>query len=249
MIVNKEFIEEIRLRSEALCKKYSEIDISKYKEKICSALYGKDSRMFSRSILRHIDENKCLFKRLSSKLKENQNANDYAKFYFDEHESLIMSEVLLPYEQSVVTVYIDEKIQATYLYANKKCSLYSLECCEYDTDGKLLSCETYSVLFKPPYGIRVDSEYYTYRDNLLLNAVKLENFNANFKLNEMMKALSPKRIINPDIYEYVFIYENEVLCKKTYKFAEDNYLEETINLKKSELDKLKKHDIDCFGIE
>ena len=65
----------------------------------------------------------------------------------------------------------------------------------------------------------------------------------------MMKALSPKRIINPDIYEYVFIYENEVLCKKTYKFAEDNYLEETINLKKSELDKLKKHDIDCFGIE
>jgi hypothetical protein len=189
---------------------------------------------------------KCLYKQPTEKLRKNTNIDDYYMLYFNSNQELIMSEFSSSYPKSV-TIYVDKNVQISYLIDGGVPQFRSLEYAEY-IDGKIASCEKFTKLYQPPYGIKINGEYYEYDNSTLIKAVKFENYNTNYEpfcSPALQLGLVPGRILNPDIFSYEFNYDDSenLICKKTHKYTPENLREYTIILKKVELNKLKN-----FGI-
>lgn len=108
-----EFIEKTNKNLNTVREKQNGfIDLEKYKNRSqYTVKIGKDISfnycdrdMFSGSILRHIDANKCLFSALHRQLPKRANKAEYTLFYY-EGERLIMSEFNMPGYGSRVTFY------------------------------------------------------------------------------------------------------------------------------------------------
>ena len=266
-ITVNEFIEQAYTKyNELKCQFIDTINWEKYLNyneytiKYCkdNSIIFSDKTMFSASILRHIDANKCLFSRLMKK-PSSLKPQEYTSYFYDDNGKLIMSEFQMDIDTKYTTYYINnnnnnENVQiAFFIMPNEKRQLKkyfsSLEYAVYDNNNRLTKCETYISRPKPPYGISVYGEYYQYNGFKLIKAIKYDDYNKNFKWSALMKEFCPTIIINPCIYEYYFEYlQDAILCKKIRKYSQN---EDSINqyeLKKAELIKLANNGVSCFGI-
>lgn len=265
LITVNEFIEQAYDKYNELKYKYIDtLDWEKYSDYSgYEVKYGKDTSilfsdkpMFSASILRHIDANKCLFSKLFKKIPKSSKPQEYTAYYYD-NEKLIMSEFKLDAYSKQITFYIsndnNEKVQITFFImpnenGQPQKHLSSLEYSVYD-DNKLIKCETYINQSKPPYGISVYGEYYQYENSKLIKAIKYDNYNSNFKMDAVMKELCPTLVINPYIYEYEFEYlDNSVFCQKTRKHSQNENNTNRYELKRAVLNDLSDNGVACFGM-
>lgn len=264
-ITVNEFIEQAYTKyNELKCQFIDTINWEKYLNyneytiKYCkdNSIIFSDKPMFSASILRHIDANKCLFSKLIKK-PSSLKSQEYTSYYYDDNGKLIMSEFQIDIYTKQTTYYINnnnENVQITFfIMPNEKMQLqkyfFSLEYSVYDDNNRLTKCETYIRQAKIPFGISVYGEYYQYNGFKLIKAIKYDDYNKNFKMNAIMKEFCPTIVINPCIYEYYFEYlQNAIFCKKIRKYSQN---EDSINqyeLKKTELIKLASNGVSCFGI-
>lgn len=266
-----EFIERSEHRFSELKHKWIDtIDLEEYNDSSrYTVKYGKDisitssdKPMFSASILRHIDLNKSLFSRLYKNLPKKSNPGVYTSYFYNDEGHLIMSEFVIDVYSKQRTYFLctdNENVQITYfIFQNKNGqshkSFYSVEYALYDADKKLLACETYVNLFKPPYGISASGEYYKYDDTngRLIAAVKFEDYNKNFinsDVDRICKQAVPDLVINPHEYNYLFEYnQGQVFCNKIkrYTYSQDKIYQYELNAE--ELTKLSNNGVICFGV-
>lgn len=228
--------------------------------------YGKDisilfsdKSMFSSSVLRHIDANKCLFTVLKNRLLAKTKSQDYTLYYYDRDDKLILSEFVVDAFCKQRTYYMSnniESVQISYFimsteYGQQKRYFDSVEYAVYDNNHRIIKCETYVNQSKQPYGVSVSGEYYMYEHNegKLIKAVKYEDYNQNFMKNEIMRTLCPDLIINPYVYEYDFEYDqNHIFCQKVRKYSSNENKIDRYELHRDELIKLRNNGVNCFGV-
>ncbi len=223
------------------------------------SIIASDKQMFSASILRHIDVNKCLFSKLHNNLPKRSLKQNYTLYYFDNNDKLIMSEYLLDDLTKQLIFYIsngNENIQIKYFImpdenGQQKKYFSAAEYALYDSENKVIKCETYIIRSKPPYGISAYGEYYKYDDEgKLIRAIKYDDYNKKFKMDAAIKELCPELVINPLIFEYDFEYEQDhIFCQKTRKYSRNENKIKRFELNISELIKLSDNGVDCFGIK
>lgn len=221
--------------------------------------YGEVGDIFSNSILRHIDAGKCLYKQPSAKIRKGVDVNDYYMLYYDSNHKLVMSEPVYSHHFKLVTIYFDKNIQITYSVDDDGSTpqfspqFRSMEYTEYN-NGHIGSCEKFSQQYNSPYGVEISGEYYKYDGLKLISAIRIENYNTAyepFQHPALSLGFIPGRIINPDIFCYDFEYDNpeKLICKKTQRYTSECNKENTITLAMSEIEKLSKFGLNCFGLE
>ena len=75
----------------------------------------------------------------------------------------------------------------------------------YDEAGNLVSVETFRTSNGPfAVGIKVDAEYYDYRDGVLCHIEQFKEFDTEFPeaSARMIRQFVPDRIYNPTLFEY-----------------------------------------------
>ncbi len=221
--------------------------------------YAKDTsyiyynkNMFSKSLLHHINAKKCLIKRISKKLPEKANPNEYTLYYFDSDNKLLYSSLKIDERRKIVTVFFDECVQIKY-YVTKNTrdeesfSLLSAEINEFDDNNNIIKCETFKNEKKPPYGTSISCEYYYYDNEILSKIESFEDYNPNFTLDSFIKSYCPDRIINPEKFTYLFEKNNEdILVKKIRHYSESENRIEDFLFKRKEINRLKSNGINCF---
>lgn len=214
-----------------------------------------DKNMFSKSLLHHINAKKCLIKRISKKLPNNANPNDYTLFYFDSNNKLLYSSFKIDENRKMVTVFFDDRVQIEYYVTKndygKECfSIISAEINEFDDNNKIIKCETFQNEKKSPFGTSISCEYYYYDKENLAKIECYMNYNPNFyteRFNSFRRLYCPDRIINPEKYTYLFEKSNEdILVKKIHHFSETEDHIVNLLLTRKEINKLKSNGINCF---
>lgn len=232
---------------------------------------------FSGSILRHIDANKCLYSKMYNKIPERADKRNYGAYYFDP-DTLVMSEFVLGNTKEIVFYLNEpcQKIQAGFFVTDKNTFgengtytnlditdtltesdgalrkiLYYADHSVYDNMNRLVSSELYQNIFQPPYGMTASGEYYEYSGERLVHAVKYHEYNKNNYINSpsYLRADAPYIYCNPEIYYYDFEYGGgNIVCQKNRKRTPDETVSRQYELKNTELKKLLRHGINCFGI-
>lgn len=215
-----------------------------YAKDTSNIYYGKN--MFSKSLLHHINAKKCLIKRISKKLPEKANPNEYTFYYFDLDNKLLYSSLKIDENRKTVTVFFDKCVQIEYLVTKnnrgeESFSVLSAEITEFD-DNNIIKCETFK-----KYGTSVSCEYYYYYNEKLAKIESFENYDPNFTLDSFIRFACPDRIINPEKYTYLFEKNNEdILVTKIHHYSESQNRTENFLFNRKEINKLKSNGINCF---
>lgn len=264
MEFDSSFFKELKERYVRFGKEYSDIPMQTDSDNLI-VKYGKSPDTFKNSLLRHIDEGKCQYKKLLNKLKDNLVQRDYTQFYFNEKNELIKSVFGMPDGYSFDTYYISKdnmKIQAEYRVDSRSQTLGCFEIARYDDFGNIISCEKFQRQFKSPYGAEIDGEYYFYdSDNKnMISAYKIKDFNLIYEpfyspflkfYSEFYGDAEEKTIVNPEIYLYQFIYDASGIatqCEVTHKVSQSKATQNILDIDCKELKKLSSYGVKCFGI-
>lgn len=224
-----------------------------YSKDTANIYYNKN--MFSKSLLHHINAKKCLIKRISKKLPEKSNPNEYTLYYFDSDNKLLYSSLKIDEYRKMVTVFFDKYVQIEYLgtkniRGEESFEIISAEINEFDDNDNIIKCETFKNEKKPPYGTSISCEYYYYDDERLAKIESFENYNSNFALDSLIRFACPDRIINPEKFTYLFEKSNEdILVKKIRHYSESENRIENFLFKRKEINRLKSNGINCFDLE
>lgn len=206
-----------------------------------------DKNMFSKSLLHHINAKKCLIKRISKKLPEKANPNEYNLYYFDSDNKLLYSSLKIDENCKTITVFFDKCVQIEYLVTKnyrgeESFSVLSAEINEFDDNNNIIKCETFK-----KYGTSISCEYYYYDKERLAKIESFENYDPNFALDRLIRFACPDRIINPEKFTYLFEKNNEdILVKKIRHYSESENRIEDFLFKRKEINRLKSNGINCF---
>ena len=222
---------------------------------------------YDRRILPHLESRKLLAQKEHAKLWKSAKEGTYITVVYDtagnrhhaEFEfnstNFLSEELIGSKRDTLVNFFVSENLQIEYLVFHKPdgTCVYRWLCTEwseYDEAGNLVSVETFSCSNGPfSVGIKVDAEYYDYRDGVLCHAERFKEYNTEFSdiTGGLLSMLVPDRIYNPEQIEYDIVRNGEeVLVTRTSHYTPTKDYTVTVRIPAKEVLKMKEYGINII---
>ena len=222
---------------------------------------------YDRRLLNHIENKKLLTQKEHAKLWKNAKDGSYITVVYDtagnRHHTLfefnssnfLAEELIGSNRDTLATFIVSDNLQLEYVVFHKPdgtCSYrwLSTEWSEYDEAGNLVSVETFRTSNGPfAVGIKVDAEYYDYRDGVLCHIEQFKEFDTEFPeaSARMIRQFVPDRIYNPTLFEYDLERDgDDVAVTRTCHYTTAKDMTVTFRIPAKEVLKMKEYGINII---
>ena len=222
---------------------------------------------YDRRILNHIENRKLLTQKEHAKLWKNAKDGTYITVVYDtagnRHHTLfefgsanfLAEELIGSNRDTLATFTVSDNLQLEYVVFHKPdgtCSYrwLSTEWSEYDEAGNLVSVETFQASNGPfSVGIKVNAEYYDYRDNVLCHIEQFKEFDTEFPeaSAQMIRQFMPDRLFNPALFEFDLVRDGEdVVVTRTCHYTKTKDMTVTFRIPAKEVLKMKEYGINII---
>ena len=235
----REFNEELimkkfkKIRRECIDALVPDMTVGRGNSKFIKDIYELDNP-FSKMITPHICREKSLFKKERNSIPKNGNKLEYIELFYDDEGRLIrgeleagragfLSETLLGADSSkFVTFYVSDDlwidVTANSVAGDYKYSWTNFEKSERDSDGRLVSVESFKNDLSITEGVIINAEYYEFEDGVLSHITQYKDYYSHLPamMRDFVIGAMPDRVFNPDVINYSFERSGgDIICTRS----------------------------------
>lgn len=241
-----------------------DMTVGRENSKFIKDIYELDNP-FSKMITPHICSGKSLFKKVRNSIPKNGNKQEYIELFYDDEGRLVrgeldmgragfLSETLLGADSSkFVTFYLSDDlwidVTANSVAGDYKYSWTSFEQSERDSEGRLVSVESFKNDPSITEGVIVNAEYYEYEDGILSHITQYKDYYSHLPamMRDFVMSSMPDRVFNPDVINYSFeISGSDIICTRSQYFRVSQTITHEIRIPEKEVLKMKEYGIDLI---
>ena len=266
----REFNEELimkkfkRIKKEYVDSFVPDMTAGRGNTKFIKDIYELDNP-FSKMITPHICREKSLFKKERNSIPKNGNKLEYIELFYDDEGRLIrgeleagragfLSETLLGADSSkYVTFYLPDDlwidVTANSVAGDYKYSWTSFEKSERDSDGRLVSVESFKNDLSITEGVIINAEYYEYEDGVLSHITQYKDYYSHLPTmtRDFIMSYMPDRVFNPDVINYSFERSGgDIICTRSQYYRVSRTITHELRIPEKEVLKMKEHGIDLI---